>query len=279
MTSFEIYNLFLCVFVFIGFTGVFGFMLRMLVKSSLKCIRNGLDDESIKTEYEKAGKLKKFGVVDLIISITLCTVVLSASVFSAVVSLMPDKVSGNIPTIRVVNSGSMASKYRENTYLFENDLNDQFETFDLILTYALPPEDELKLYDIVVYEIDRLPVVHRIVGIEEPNEKHPNERYFLLQGDAVSSPDRFPVLYEQMKAIYRGEKIPFVDSFVAFMQSPAGWLCIILIVFAVSFLPVLESKFEKEKKARLIIMGILTYIKETVKTQSCWLMNLEIQAN
>ena len=258
MTSFEIYNLFLCIFVFIGFTCVFGFMLRMLVKSSLKCIRNGLDDESIKTEYEKAGKLKKFGVVDLIISGVLCAVVLSASVFSVVVSLMPDKVSGNIPTIRVVNSGSMASKYRENTYLFENDLNDQFETFDLIFTYKLPPEDELEIYDIVVYEVDGLPIIHRIVGIEEPNTKHPEQRYFLLQGDAVASPDRFPVLYEQMKAIYRGERIPFVGSFVAFMQSPAGWLCIILIAFSVAFLPVLESKFEKEKKARLIKMGILT---------------------
>ena len=80
------------------------------------------------------------------------------------------------------------------------------------LCLALPKEEDLKLYDIVVYKQDDIYVVHRIVGIEEPNEKHPNERYFLLQGDAVDSPDRFPVKYSQMQGIYTDEKIPFVGS-------------------------------------------------------------------
>ena len=124
-------------------------------------------------------------------------------------------------------------------------------TFDLIVTHALPAEDELKLYDIVVYEVDGMLLVHRIVGIEEPNADHPEEYYFLLQGDNVERPDRFPVRYSQMKAIYRGQRVPFIGSFVSFLQSPAGWLCILLMIFAIVATPMLESKIEKEKAARL----------------------------
>lgn len=123
----------------------------------------------------------------------------------------------NFPPFKVVTSSSMASKFRNNTYLFENSLNDQVKRHDLLLTYAIPSEDELELYDIVIYEIDGKMVLHRIVGIEEPNEAHPGERYFLLQGDALERPDRFPVLYSQMRGIYRGERVPFVGSFILFM--------------------------------------------------------------
>ena len=116
----------------------------------------------------------------------------------------------------------------------------------MIATHSLPKEEDLKLYDIVVYEVDDMLIVHRIVGIEEPNQEHPGNRYFLLQGDAVDSPDRFPVLYEQMRAIYTGERLPFVGSFVLFMQSPAGWLCMLLVVFAIFATPIIEKKIKIE---------------------------------
>ena len=115
----------------------------------------------------------------------------------------------------------------------------------------LPKEEDLQLYDIVVYEVDGILIMHRIVGIEEPCYDHPNQRWFLLQGDAVANPDRFPVKYSQMKAIYRGERIPFIGSFVAFMQSPAGWLCIFLVILAVIITPILEKKLLETKKQRL----------------------------
>ena len=97
-------------------------------------------------------------------------------------------------------------------------------------------------------------IVHRIVEIEEPNEAHPDCRHFRLQGDAVDSPDRFPVLYEQMRAIYRGERTPFIGSFILFMQSPAGWLCILLIVVAMIAAPLLDKLLGDARKARLLLI-------------------------
>ena len=99
-------------------------------------------------------------------------------IFSTYVNCQQNSTFDNIPTLKVVNSASMSVKHEDNKYLVENDLNDQFQTFDLILTYKLPKEEDLELYDIVVYEVDEILVIHRIVGIEEPNEQH-SERYFL----------------------------------------------------------------------------------------------------
>ena len=115
----------------------------------------------------------------------------------------------------------------------------------------LPAEDKLELYDVVVYKQDDMYVIHRIVGIEEPNEQHPNERHFLLQGDAVDRPDTFPVLYSQMQGIYDGSRIPFIGSFVLFLQSPAGWLCVLLVIFSMVATPIVERKIKRETQKRV----------------------------
>lgn len=171
--------------------------------------------------------------------------------FSVYMQVFQDSVNTDIPLYRVVLSSSMAKKYEKNEYLFDNQLDDQFDRFDLILTHKLPDEFDLEVYDIVVYEVDDMLVVHRIVEIEEPNEKHPGERYFRLQGDNVHYADKFPVKYSQMKAIYKGERIRFIGSFFAFMQSPAGYMCILLVLFGIVAIPWMEKKIEKEELKRL----------------------------
>ena len=107
-----------------------------------------------------------------------------------------------------------------------------------------------------MYEIEDRLIVHRIVRIEEPNATHPSERYFLLQGDNLESADRFPVHYSQMRAIYRGERIPFIGSFVLFMQTPAGWVCMLLVVLEMIAMPVVEKKLESAKAKRLEVIRL-----------------------
>ena len=135
--------------------------------------------------------------------------------------------------------------------------------FDIVITKELPGEYELELYDIVVYERDGMLVIHRIVEIEEPNAKH-SERHFKLQGDASSRHDVYPVLYSQMKAIYEGDKIPFLGSVVLFIQSPPGWLCFILILFAILITPVVENKLLEEMRKRLAILDAMPVAVEPI---------------
>lgn len=258
MTQYEIYSLILCVVVFVLLVSVSVVCVVTLTKMHLKLIRLGSEDYKIIKEHE-IQKRKKFNkvskVIDYIVTAFLCVVFFTLFAGSLYINCTQNSYFENVPTYRVVMTGSMAKKHKDNDYLTKNHLDNQIQTFDLIATYKIPPQEELKLYDIIVYEVDDMLLVHRIVGIEEPNAKHPNDYYFLLQGDAVESPDRFPVLYSQMRGIYKNERIPFIGSFVLFMQSPAGWLCILLIAVALVAVPILENKIAKAKKERLNLIG------------------------
>ena len=91
------------------------------------------------------------------------------------------------------------------------------------------------------------------MGITEKNDPH-GERSFLLQGDANEYPDKFPVKYSQMKGIYTGKRIPYIGSFFIFISSPAGYLCLMLIVFTSIAYPLLKKKIEKEKTDRITLI-------------------------
>ncbi len=257
MKSYDAYVFFLCLIVFVLLVGLFSTVIIFISKLMTRLIRHGAEDEKLIEEYKnkknKAEKKCKCSGLDCIFSTLFCIVMFSAFALSLYATIGEKQSAINLPQLRVVLSNSMSEKYEKNTYLFENGLNDQFDAFDLIVTRKLPAEEELQLYDIVVYEIDGDMVVHRIVDIEEPNEKHA-ERYFRFQGDNVHVTDKFPVTYSQMRAIYKGERIPFIGSFIAFLQSPAGYLCILLILFGIFAIPALENKLESESRTRLALI-------------------------
>lgn len=257
MTDYDIYVFLLCLIVFVLLTVSSVICIYLIAKLSLRLIDNGVEDENILAEYEK-NKIKKpkskyAKIIDYAVSGMVCLLFVVMLIGSLVIRFTEGSCCGVLPTYRVVKSSSMAQKNEKNTYLSHGGLNDQIQMFDLIRTEKLPDEKDLELYDIVVYETDGMLIIHRIVEIEEPNDAHPDCRHFRLQGDAVDSPDRFPVLYEQMKAIYRGGRTPFIGSFILFMQSPAGWLCTLLILIAMISAPILDKKLQKARKQRLLL--------------------------
>ena len=243
---------------------LFSYMLTILIKQTLKHINAGLEDENLIKEFTNAKKPNKFSKwVNGILNVLLCLIFGAIFVSTLYISCTQDTYFENMPTYRVVITSSMEEKHEDNKYLIENNLNNQISAFDLIKTYKIPDEEDLKLYDIVVYEVDGILVVHRIVGIEEPNQYHPNERHFLLQGDAVGKPDRFPVKYSQMKGIYKNQKIPFIGSFVLFMKSPVGWLCILLVAGSIILTPILEKKLLNARKNRYLLLTQQEEVTET----------------
>ncbi len=258
MTPYEIYVFILCLIVFIALTVFFSFLIACIIKLSIKLIRAGINDEEIKKEYLKTqNEPKKSDIPSKIISIVICSVLIICFAFSLFMRFTEKSFIGNTPNIKVVKSSSMSFKHEKNVYLYNKNLNNQIGMMDIIVTHKLPSEEELKVFDIVVYEAyDGTMLVHRIIGIEEPNEEHPNERYFLLKGDANEFNDIFPVTYSQIRAIYYGERIPFIGSFIAFLQSPAGWLCILLVLFGIIAEPIVEKSIQKEEKLRLVAMGL-----------------------
>lgn len=271
MSRNELLTFILCVFVFVVFVILFIVLIVMLYKYNKRVVLAGLDDEKLKSEYVKNYHKQKCKKVTFYITQAIFSVLgiffLSVFLFSVTVNLTSHGVAGDIPIYQVVKSDSMSYKHEENKYLYEYDekyedkMSYGFQLYDMILTHKLPGEFELELYDVVVYEVNNINVIHRIIEIEEPNENHPEHRYFRLKGDANTSADRFPVKYEQMKAIYKGNRIPYVGSFVLFLQSAAGYLCISLILFYLIATPILENKLEKTKIKRLTDIGYIEQVK------------------
>lgn len=252
MTGYDNYIFVLCLVVFVALTAFFATLITCMVRMNIKLIRGGLADVEIKKQREKEKKSAVFSVLEKIISITLLVIAITVFFFSLDVKINEKKpVERNV--VKVVKSPSMSIKDKFNKYLVENDLNDQIQMFDLIRVSPLPKESELKLYDIVVYEVDGQMVIHRIVDIKEPDEKH-SERQFLLRGDANRYSDKFPVLYSQMRGIYTGKKVPYIGSFVIFMNSPAGWLCVLLVVVVCVAYPFIDKKLKKEIDLRFAVI-------------------------
>lgn len=274
MKGFEIYALIICLFIYVLFVVLFSVFICMLTKSQIKLMEAGLEDEQIKKEhYKELNKKSNDGIIFKIIPILFCVILSVLFAFSSYTAFTQNEKVGKIPTLKVVTSGSMSMKFQDNEYLFENNLDNQISTFDLIVLHELPKEQDLKLYDIVVYEVGENLLVHRIVGIEEPNAEHPNERYFLLQGDNVQYPDKFPVRYSQMKSIYKSERIPFVGSFVFFMQSPAGVLCFLLTIFGIIAIHFVEKKILSVRDKRLSV--ILAAEDETAQAETAAALTCE----
>ena len=258
MSEQELYAFFLSLIVFVILTGFFTVLLVYSVKLKLILIRFGVIDKEIQREYEKEKKkIHGDGWFVTLLSRIIAGVLSLVFLFSMVLAFTENQVFDDFPSPKVVKSDSMSYKNKLNTYLFTNDLNDQFDTYDLVLTEKIPDEFDLELYDIVVYDLNGTAIIHRIVEIIEPDETHPDHRYFRLQGDAVSSPDGSLVFYDQMIGIYRGERVPFVGSIIVFLQSPAGWLCIILMLFALIAAPIVEKKLGTERLIRLLRSGYL----------------------
>lgn len=256
MTSFEIYVFILCLIVFLLLTAMFTYLISVITKMEMEMIRYGHRDEAIKKELNKKKKESRMLLwLNRAVSFLLCMVLIVTFIFAVFVRMTEDRPANGIPSIKVVKSESMARKHPKNAYLSENGLDDQFQMFDIVVCNHLPAEDDLELYDIVVYKLEDMYVIHRIIRIEEPNENHPDQRYFYFQGDAVEWQDTLPVCYSQMQGIYEGYRIPFVGSFVLFLQSPAGWLCVLLAVFSMMATPIVEKKLKKETSKRILVLA------------------------
>ncbi len=253
MTIQEQYTLIICFIVLVMFTLTFIYLIRSNFKMQVTLMQLGqMDDQIIKTYGRKKSRVSD--VLNRLVSWLLVLAVTALFGFSLYVGYKHNQGNNGYATMQVVRSASMQTVYKGNTYLTENGGEDRLLMFDLILVRPLPAEEDLQLYDIVVYERDDMQVIHRIVDIEEANAFHA-ETYYRLQGDANRWPDEYPVYYSQMKAIYRGERFPLLGSFVLFMQSPAGWMCVLIIIATFIATSYVERKLKTEAQKRLQIMN------------------------
>ena len=251
MTPFEIYSLVVSIFVIIGLASFFTVLIWYIYTLTMRLIYVGYWDQELVQEYEftkpPRPRTQSHSTAGKVIAAALCGVMAVGIVFAVSLGIAEGFTTTAIPSLRVVKSDSMSEKHKDNTYLVEHNLNNQMQTFDIIVTYAPPAEEDIQLYDVIVYEANGALIVHRVVKIMESEKEG---TLFYTRGDATNRTDSLPVKYEQIKGIYREERVPFIGSFVLFMQSPAGFICLLLAIASMIVMPIIDDKIEEARGHR-----------------------------
>lgn len=255
--------------IFVTFIGVFSFaaiitiLFDSFVKSNIREIRTGKRDIELidGVLYEQREKVKQRRKRNRIIKRVAIGVSFAIVVPIFVISLVT-KISGNALFVSerglmVVASGSMSEKHKNNTYLVENNLNNQFQTYDIIVIEKVDNVEDLKLYDVIAFKNSKgVNIIHRIVDIKTIN----GEVVFTTQGDAVGKDDGFNPKFDQVIGRYTNKKMDAVGIFIIFLQSPSGIITILSVFYCLIMMDRLSNQIFKEEADRLTkLEGALKY--------------------
>lgn len=160
-----------------------------------------------------------------------------------------------------VASGSMSYKNEENTYLDFNNLDDQFQTYDVIQIEKVKEED-LKLYDVIAFKNNENKIIiHRIIKIESDvlGVK------YTTRGDANNLSDEFNPRFENIVGRYTGNRVPIVGIFVLFLQSYSGMVTVVALLYCIYMFDKNYSKLKKNCDDRLNLL--LDIIKDPLNVK------------
>lgn len=151
----------------------------------------------------------------------------------------------NVSTYKVlvVATNSMSFKNESNTYLYDDNLNNQFAANDIIFVKKVKNISELQVYDIISYlNEDNVNIIHRIIDI--------NGEEIITRGDANNVSDE-PISFNQVVGVYTNCKIPKLGLVVFFLQSYYGYLCVFGIFYVLVIYSLVDSKITKRRRVRL----------------------------
>ena len=208
-----------------------------------------LIDDAIYREYvntKRKGKIKKN--INSIVFYVFLVCITPIFLFAII-----NKAQGNITTfgnkgLLAVASGSMSKRNPANDYLDEFNLNNQFNTFDIIIVEAVDSVDDLELYDVVTY-VDNTGklIIHRIIEIKYDSIGQP---IYITRGDSNDVSDK-SIMFERIKGEYTNVRVPFVGALILFFQSYMGIVTTIILVLCLFVIDRGNILLSKEKTERL----------------------------
>lgn len=211
-----------------------------------------LIDEAIYDNLSKTKKRKK--IMRTIKSIGFYGLMIIIIPFF-IISLI-DKFSGDVTMINnkgvvVIATGSMSEKDPKNKYIIENDLNNQFNAYDIIVIEKVEKEEDIQLYDVISFINDKgINVIHRIIKIETIDGIVRYE----TRGDSNNASDKYHPKFEDIQGRYINEKISYLGIFVLFMQSYIGIITMTSLIYCLFMIDKYTSKIIKAQNDRLEIL-------------------------
>lgn len=251
MSSIEILSLIVTIVALVSLSFVFTFLFRNYFRGIIEAVQSGEEDAEL--IYEEAmGKREKTvaqkvlhysGKVLSYLVLLLLVGVFTGSLVSRFMGTAMS-IGGNIPLVIV--SGSMSYKNDANQYLYTNHLDNQFQTYDVIVVNPTASPDDIELYDVIAfYSSEGTVVVHRVVEIVDTSEG----KMFVTRGDANEASDDNALYgdylpYQQVVGEYHGVRLPAVGAFVLFLQSGAGAVCVVSIVYCFAIFEFYRRKMD-----------------------------------
>ena len=253
MTNIELISLIVTFIGVVSFAAVFTILYRSHVVSSIEDIQLGKKDIDLIDTYlyesqEKVKKRKK--TMEIVKTILFCiamVILIPVFLFSIIQKIQGNALMINNKAIMVVSSGSMSKKHATNDYLITNHLDNQFNTYDIIILNKVTDENPIELYDVIAYKNNEgTNIIHRVVGIDNDNGR------YITRGDAVGSSDSYHPTKDDVIGIYTNQRIPLLGIFILFFQSYPGIITIIAVVYCLIMFDRYSNKVTQEQEKVLM---------------------------
>lgn len=237
----------------ITFALIFTLLYHAYTKSSIKELKTGKCDVELVDacihERQRSVQIRRrvgavikgvcfYGVLALLIPLFLL------SLFS--------KLNGDVAMLRdrammVVASGSMSLKNEANEYIVSNDLDNQFDQYDVILLEKVDPAD-LQIYDVIAFVNDKgVNTIHRIIGISSEGGK----TVFETRGDSNNTSDEYHPSYEDVIGRYTDQRIPSLGALILFFQSIGGMVTLVALFYCLCMLDHFNGKIRDVEEERI----------------------------
>ena len=152
----------------------------------------------------------------------------------------------------VIQTGSMEEKNENNTYLFDNNLDDQIAPMSLIGVTPIEGEDDLYQYDIVGYynDNDQL-IIHRIIAIDVGED---GETLYTLRGDSnlTSSTEERNLTIDQLVCKYNGYSNFGLGLTINYVRSNIGIITFSLAILLIIIYDLFDMALSKHIEARKV---------------------------
>ena len=251
----------------VSFAVLFTILYKTYANSQIEEIKSGkrdieIIDEVIRNRDQKVIKRKKIlKVVKTVIYYVALAIVVPLFLFSLYSKIVNNVLMIGGRNLMVVASPSMSVINESNKYVNENNLTDQFDQYDIIYLEKIVDPSMLSKYDVICFKNDKdINIIHRIREIKVID----GELRYVTRGDANKSDDSYSPKFEDVVGRYTGKKINGIGIFIIFLQSGAGIITIISLVYCLIMIDRNAEKINKVQRERAKKLGkVIDYSEET----------------
>ena len=230
-----------------SFSAVVTILFYNYIRSAIKEVRNGERDVELvdlmvyESDQKVVRKQKASSIIKNVVYYTFLAILIPIFGLSLYSRIKNNVTQFGDNIVLVVASGSMSFKHDNNDYLITNNLNNQFNTYDLVALSVVHDDTPLRRYDIIAYRNDKgVNVIHRIIDFNTSG----SELRYITRGDANPSSDTYQPRRVDILGKYKERRIPGIGIFVMFFQSYAGMMTVVAVIYCMLMTSFLRKKLD-----------------------------------